>query len=68
MNKTIKRRLISLLLILLSGAFYAYTVTNRTFVGYFNSGKWILLDGIAWILFFGIVSGTVITELIKRTK
>lgn len=63
-----KRILISTSLILVVILFYGFTVYHRTKVGYFSNPMWIFVDGIAWMLMFGMVGGIVIANIVQKVK
>jgi|TARA_R100000049_G_scaffold4330_1_gene9799 hypothetical protein len=56
------------ILLIVSGIFYHYTNLKRAEAGYFIDPFWITLNGIAWIAFFGIMTATALTFLIKLIK
>ena len=66
MWKKHKIKIISALAI--SGIFFYYTTTRRIATGYYTNPFWITIDEIAWIIFFGLMTGTALAYFSKKLK
>jgi len=56
------------LLIAIVGLIYYHTSTLRAKYGWFNDGKWIFINSVFYVLFFGLLSGVVIGKIVKRFR
>jgi hypothetical protein len=45
-----------------------YTNQKRVEVGYFDDGEWIFYNSVAYVVFFGLITGFVISNLIGRAN
>ena len=51
-----------------SGYCLYYTNMQRTLAGYFTNSHWIFLDNVAYVVFFGLVTGFVIGIIVDTAK
>jgi len=58
----------AVLLIVVFGAIYYITTLFRASYGWFENGTFIAINSIAWILFFGVVTGVVVSAIVSKLK
>ena len=68
MRKNFKWNLVILGLMVVSGFALYYTNIMRVKYGFWDNGLWIFYNNFAYVVFFGLITGFVISNLISRAN
>jgi uncharacterized membrane protein len=55
-------------LMIISGYALYWTNVKRVEIGYFDDGIWIFWNSFAYVVFFGLITGFVLGNLLNRGK